>query len=89
MTKKISFTKEAFEEYLSWQKEDKRIIKRINQLIEDIIRNGNVGIGKPELLKNNYDGFWSRRIDEKHRLVYRFEGEFVIIVSCRTHYGDK
>lgn len=85
----IIFSKNAFEEYLYWQKEDKKILKRINDLIEDIRRNGNSGIGKPEALKGNYQGFYSRRIDEKNRLVYRVEQSHVIIISCKSHYGDK
>lgn len=62
---------DAWEEYLYWQKQDKKTLKRINDLIKDIERNGNLGIGKPEALKHELQGFWSRRIDEKNRLVYR------------------
>ena len=66
-----------------------KTLKRINALIDDILRNGNEGIGKPELLKNNFAGFYSRRIDDKNRLIYRIEKDIVIIIACRTHYKDK
>ena len=87
--KRIIFTSEAFEEYRYWLTQDKKTISRTNLLIDDIQRNGNVGIGKPELLKGDYSGFYSRRIDEKNRLIYRVEGDCVIIISCRSHYGQK
>jgi len=88
-TDNILFTPEAFEDYRYWQGEDKKTLKRINALIDDILRNGNEGIGKPELLKNNFAGFYSRRIDDKNRLIYRIEKDIVIIIACRTHYKDK
>lgn len=89
MSKNIVFTKNAFEDYTYWQSKDKKTLARINKLIEDIIRNGNKGIGKPELLKGNFQGLWSRRIDEKNRLIYRLEEGVVILFACRTHYEDK
>lgn len=79
----------AWDDYLSWQQEDKKTLKRINALIKDIERNGFAGIGKPEALRGDLSGFWSRRIDAKHRLVYRIVGEDadrLEILSCRTHY---
>lgn len=79
----------AWEDYLYWQTEDRKTLKRINQLIKDIERNGNVGIGKPEPLKGDLSGFWSREIDKKNRLVYRIEKHEIQIIQCRTHYGDK
>lgn len=85
----VMFSRDAFEEYQSWQKEDKKTLIRINNLIEDIIRNGNDGIGKPEPLKGKYQGFYSRRIDDKNRLVYRISENHVIIISCKSHYGEK
>ena len=88
-TDNIIFSPEAFEDYKYWITQDKKTIKRINALIEDISRNGNTGIGKPELLKNDYAGFYSRRIDEKNRLIYKVENDAIIIVACRTHYQDK
>ncbi len=80
---------EAWEDYLYWQTQDKKTIRRINQLIRDIERNGNNGIGKPEALKNNLSGWWSRRIDEDNRLIYRIREGCLEIAQCRTHYGDK
>jgi toxin YoeB len=80
---------DAWDDYIYWQTEDRKTLKRINQLIKDIERNGNNGIGKPEPLKGDLSGFWSREIDKKNRLVYRiFENEMQII-QCKTHYGDK
>ena len=76
----------AWNQYVAWQREDRKILRRINQLLEDIQRNGYSGIGKPEPLRNQLSGYWSRRITSEHRLVYRIEGEHVLIASCRTHY---
>ena len=76
----------AWEDYLYWQQQDKKILKRINALLKDIDRNGYTGIGKPEPLKYELSGFWSRRIDDTHRLVYRISGDTVEIAQCRTHY---
>lgn len=84
--KMIQWDFEAWEEYLYWQMQDKKMLKRINQLIKDIQRNPFEGIGKPEPLKGNLTGFWSRRIDEEHRIVYAVEKETVIIISCKGHY---
>lgn len=77
----------AWADYLYWQTQDKKTLKRINELIKDIERNGNLGIGKPEPLKGNLSGLWSRRIDEYSRLVYRIREDMLEIVSCRNHYG--
>ncbi len=85
----ISFLPEAWQDYLYWQKRDKRILKRINQLLQDIIRNGYDGIGKPEPLKHELQGFWSRRIDDCNRIVYRIDNEQIIVVQCGSHYRDK
>lgn len=79
----------AWEEYIEWQSEDRKTLKRINQLLKDIDRNGNEGIGKPEPLKGNLSGYWSRRIDEKNRLVYQIEGGEIQIMQCKSHYEDK
>ena len=76
----------AWEDYVYWQTQDKKILKRINQLIKDIDRNGHEGIGKAEPLKYELQGFWSRRIDDEHRLVYRIEDNKIEILSCRLHY---
>lgn len=83
------WTDYGWEDYLYWQSQDKKILKRINELIKDIERNGYTGIGKPEPLKGNLSGWWSRRIDDTNRLVYRIENGKIIIASCRTHYGEK
>ncbi|WP_123961253.1 Txe/YoeB family addiction module toxin [Corynebacterium pseudopelargi] len=77
----------AWEDYLWWQTQDRRTLKRINQLIKDIDRNGNEGIGKPEPLKHSLAGYWSRRITDEHRLVYRTIDNEIRIASCRYHYG--
>ena len=82
----LSWTEEAWEDYLWWQSHDKKILKRINNLIKDIARNGNDGIGKPEPLKFELSGFWSRRITEEHRLIYRIMGVTIEIAGCRYHY---
>lgn len=79
----------AWEDYLYWQKQDKKTLKRINNLIQDIDRKGYDGIGKPEALTGNLQGYWSRRIDEKHRLVYRIKNNRIEILQCRTHYRQK
>lgn len=76
----------AWDDYVWWQKEDRRTLKRINQLIRDIARNGNDGIGKPEALKHSLSGYWSRRITGEHRLVHRIVDNEIRIASCRYHY---
>ncbi len=83
------FTDNGWEDYVYWETEDRKTLKRINTLIEDIERNGNEGIGKPELLRNNLSGFWSRRINDKDRLIYKIEQDNIYILSCRYHYSDK
>ena len=86
MVNKI-WTDEAWKDYLYWQNQDKKTLKRINKLIEDIERNGNVdGIGKPEPLLYDLQGFFSRRIDETNRLVYVIDENGLNIISCRYHY---
>ena len=88
MAEKI-WSDDAWEDYLYWQANDKKTLKRINALIKDIERNGVMdGIGKPEPLKGNLSGEYSRRIDEKNRLVYHMEDGRLFIVHCRTHYAD-
>ena len=83
---RILWDERAWEEYLSWQREDQRALKRINTLIKDIQRSPFDGIGKPEPLKDNFSGWWSRRIDETNRVVYRVENDMAIIASCKNHY---
>ena len=84
--KRITFSKNAWEEYLSWQKEDKKMLGKINDLIKDIQKTPYKGIGKPEPLKYDLAGFWSRRIDLEHRLVYQYHEDQILIYSCRYHY---
>ncbi len=82
----ILFTKNAWEEYLYWQEYDKRMLKRINQLIKESTKQPFSGIGKPEALRYELSGWWSRRIDSEHRLVYKVEDGEIIILHCRYHY---
>ena len=82
----ISFKESAFADYRQWAKEDKKIIDKIDSLITEIVRDPFHGIGKPEPLKGNLSGYWSRRITEEHRLVYKVLHEQIIIVSCKYHY---
>ena len=83
---KLIFSENAWEDYPFWQKNDKKNLKRINDLIRDIIRNKYRGIGKPEPLKHNLKGYWSRRIDSEHRLVYRIQEDSVLIAQLRYHH---
>lgn len=76
----------AWEDYLWWQIHDRKIVKKVNALLKDISRNGHGGIGKPEPLRYNYEGYWSRRITDEHRLVYKVSDDSIIIVACRYHY---
>jgi toxin YoeB len=82
----LSWQNQAWEDYLYWQKTDKSKLKRINELIKSCLRTPLEGIGNPESLKHDLQGFWSRRIDSEHRLVYTFQNKNIIIVSCRYHY---
>jgi toxin YoeB len=83
---KYVFVDESWEDYLYWQKIDKKMLKRINLLLKDISRQPYDGIGRPEPLKHNYRGFWSRRIDEEHRLIYQVVDDEIRIIKCRFHY---
>ncbi len=80
------FTDNGWKDYVYWQTEDRKTLRKINKLLDDISRNGNEGIGKPEPLVGNLSGFWSRRINETDRLVYRIDNENIYILSCRYHY---
>ena len=84
-----SWTDEGWEEFEYWSKNDKKIFKRILELIKDIDRNGYTGIGKPEALKHDLSGYWSRRIDSGNRIVYKIEDGIIKIVQCGSHYRDK
>ncbi len=84
----INFTESGWKDYTFWAESDKKKFSRINELIKDCLRTPFTGIGKPEPLKANYAGFWSRRIDDTHRLVYRFESGVLYIIGCRFHYKN-
>ena len=84
----LTFEEKAWEEYLYWQTQDKKVIKRINMLLKDINRNSFEGIGKPEPLQGNLSGYWSRRIDEVNRIVYKKQNETIVIATCKGHYDD-
>ena len=87
MNRKLSWTDEAWKDYIYWQTQDKKTLNRINKLIEDIKRDDPLaGIGKPEPLKASLTGFWSRRIDDTNRLVYAVDEKFITVISCRYHY---
>jgi len=83
---KYVFVDESWEDYVYWQETDKKIARRINELLKEISRNPFSGTGKPEPLKYKYKGFWSRRINEEHRLIYQVRENEVLIVKCRFHY---
>lgn len=83
---KLVFSEHAWEEYLAWQKTDRKMVARINMLIRDILRDPRTGIGKPEQLRHALIGYWSRRITDEHRIVYRVEGDTVWVVQLRHHY---
>jgi toxin YoeB len=84
--RKLQWDYDAWDDYIYWQQTDKKTLKRINQLIKDILRNPYEGIGKPEPLRGNLTGAWSRRIDGVNRIVYVVENEAIIIFACRGHY---
>lgn len=86
MTKKLAWTDAAWIDYLYWQGQDKKTLKRINKLIAETIKEPFIGIGKPEPLRENLAGFWSRRIDESNRLVYAVNDEYLTIIACRYYY---
>jgi toxin YoeB len=86
MIELIAWTRNAWSDYLYWQTQDKKTFRRINKLITETQRNPFEGIGKPEPLKENLSGFWSRRIDETNRLVYAVDNETITIIACRYHY---
>jgi toxin YoeB len=86
MSRKLVWTDESWEGYLYWQTQDRKTLKRINKLIENVKRQPFEGIGKPEPLRENLSGLWSRRIDDTNRLVYAVDDGFITIISCRYHY---
>ncbi|WP_327297147.1 MULTISPECIES: Txe/YoeB family addiction module toxin [unclassified Streptomyces] len=84
---KFVWDESAWEDYVWWQAQDRKILKRINTLLQDVARNGNEGIGKPEPLKHGFQGYWSRRITEEHRLIHKVVGGEVRIAACRYDFG--
>ena len=84
--RKLAFTDDAWRDYLYWQGQDKKTLKKINELTNASLRTPFTGIGKPEALKQNLSGYWSRRIDHMHRLVYLVTDDEIVIISCRSHY---
>ena len=84
----ITFSKNAWDDYVSWQTEDKKILKKVNELIKDILRTPFEGKGKPEPLKYDLAGFWSRRINQEHRLVYQVRKNEILIYACKYHYDN-
>jgi toxin YoeB len=83
---KLTFTETGWEQYLYWQSHDKAMLKRINRLLKDVLRSPFEGLGKPEPLKGNLSGFWSRRITQEHRLVYSIKDQTITVAQCRYHY---
>lgn len=83
------FTDSGWIDYLSWYTDDKKMLKKIHILLDDIEKNGNQGLGKPEQLRGNLSGYWSRRINDKDRLVYKIDKDNIYVLSCRYHYNDK
>ncbi len=83
----LLFLPQAWEDYVHWQTQDRKVLRRVNALIQDISRHPFEGTGKPEPLKNNWSGWWSRRIDEVNRIVYKIDGVNIVIAQCRAHYG--
>jgi len=84
---RLLWNEQSWEDYCYWQEKDRRMVKRINALLKDMQRNPYEGIGKPEALKGSLSGWWSRRIDGEHRIVYRLQGKSIVIASCRGHYA--
>jgi toxin YoeB len=85
---RLVFTESAWHDYLWFQERDRKLLKRLNALIKDVLRSPFDGIGKPEALKANLSGCWSRRINDEHRLIYMLKNSDVVIVACRYHYGE-
>ena len=83
----LAWADDAWDDYLYWQAQDKKTLKRINLLIKDVMRHPFEGLGEPEPLKHNWQGFWSRRIDLEHRLVYQVRDDTLFVAQCRYHYG--
>ena len=87
MARTITFDISAFEDFTAWSREDKKIHSKITTLLKDIVRSPFSGLGKPEPLKHQFKGYWSRRITDEHRLVYKVTDETIVVVACKFHYG--
>lgn len=85
---RLTWLPNGWKDYLYWQENDRKILQRVNELIKDAQRNPFTGLGKPQALRNNLSGWWSRRITQEHRLIYKVENECLPIMQCRFHYGD-
>ena len=83
------FSENAWQDFMEWVREDRKIARKINELLKDIERNGHEGIGKPELLRNELAGYWSRRITQKDRLIYTFDEKNIYIAACKGHYEQQ
>ncbi len=83
---KLVFSEHAWEDYLYWQRTDKKVLRRINALLKEVQRSPFTGVGKPEPLRHNLSGYWSRRVTDEHRLIYKIEGDGLLIVQLRYHY---
>lgn len=88
MARRIVFTDHAWADYQYWQQTDRKLLRRLNGLIDTTAREPFAGIGKPEPLRGDWGGAWSRRIDERHRLIYEVQGNDLVVLQCRYHYGD-
>jgi toxin YoeB len=84
----LVWSRAAWQDYLYWQANDRKLVQRINALLKDIARSGNTGIGKPEALKHGFQGYWSRRITDEHRLIYKLTGDEIRVAQCRYHYAS-
>ena len=85
---RLTWLPNGWKDYLYWQENDRKILQRVNELIKDAQRNPFTGLGKPQALRNNLSGWWSRRITQEHRLIYKVENECLPIMQCRFHYDD-
>ena len=84
---RLVFTPDAWDDYLYWQRTDRAVLNRLNRLLHDVVRDPLSGTGKPGPLRNVLAGYWSRRIDEEHRLVYQVDGDDIVVIQARNHYG--
>jgi len=89
MSKTVSFMPDAWDDYVYWQETDRKTLNRLNRLLKDILRNSYEGLGKPEQLRGDLAGYWSRRIDDTNRIVYKVDENTVIVYACRSHYSDR